>query len=101
MKQASSGKTRKSHLKERINEKFKENIKNLKWKSFWELDAGFAEILSYRLWENQHKTSTWRDKIIIWSCLIINVSINTSKLKNAFVVKLVDTKDLKAVGFTK
>ena len=68
VKQTSSGKTRKSYLKERINEKFKENIKNLKWKSFWELDAGFAEILSYRLWENQHKTSTWRDKIIIWSC---------------------------------
>jgi hypothetical protein len=30
VKQASSGKTTKSCLKERINEKFKENIKNLK-----------------------------------------------------------------------
>jgi hypothetical protein len=30
VKQASSVKTRKSYLKERINEKFKENIKNLK-----------------------------------------------------------------------
>jgi len=31
---------------------------------------------------------------------IYNVSINTSKQRNALVVKLVDTKDLKAVGFT-
>ena len=36
----------------------------------------------------------------IGSILIINVSINTSKQRNALVVKLVDTKDLKAEGFT-
>jgi len=101
VKQTSSGKTRKSYLKERINEKFKENIKNLKWKSFWELDAGFAEILSYRLWENQHKTSTWRDKIIIWSCLIINVSINTSKFKECIRGEIGRHKGLKSRGIHK
>jgi len=41
------------------------------------------------------QAGAWEDKIIIWSCLIINVSINTIKMTIALVVKLVDTKDLK------
>ena len=32
-------------------------------KTFRDRDSGFVEILSYRLWDNQHKTSTQEDKI--------------------------------------